>query len=439
MAEEPKRSSLAAFGLLVFLLAIAFVLAAGAVFFIVSERSASVAGPRPSPLSAIQAGAINPAIALASLAGQDDQAVLDRALAAGSSDTALATLLYSTALSDQARSAGLAALARSLAQGKKTKDDALAAARTAADIALLSPTLPDYNRATILDQSGQVMAGLGEKDDALHAYEAAGLIAADSGRIDPAYRRVILEALAADAGRLGNAGQVRTLRSALQAEPPPADNRPAVLPTLIAPIQPGASVAWSELEQATAQRTSLANDVMASLAGGARSQPDGARQALEKALVAEDQLRTQLFTSELAASNNLLQRVALARAQVDWLALKLRIARQGFGVSLVPGWESQTAEIEASLRQACQDYYLILRDTAASLPESSQAIQATVETILDQIKLGRLGLPPSEQEADLLRSLDEANRRLLELGGTNLYVTGSTEQGSNQLSIARYR
>ena len=119
MAGQHARSSLVVFGLLAGMLILATVAASAGAVIVLSDRLPAPPTPRPSALSTVASGAINPSLALASLAGANDQDVIDGALAAGDTETAFATLLYSVQLSDQARTGSLLSLARSLAQNKK--------------------------------------------------------------------------------------------------------------------------------------------------------------------------------------------------------------------------------------------------------------------------------------------------------------------------------
>jgi len=434
VAQQHQRSSVVGFTLVIVLLVLATIVVVVAAVFVVSEQFPSAAGPRLSPLSAIKAGAINPALALDSLAGVHDQSVAERAIASGSIETAFATLLYSTSLNDQMRAAGLLTLANRLTQDGK-KDQALLAARTAVDVAILSPMMPDYNRAAALAQAGQVLRSLGKTDEATYAYDTAAIITEHSGRIDPSYRQVLLEGLAEDVSRAGHKEQARQLRAAANAEPPTLDATPYVLPALLIPLVRGESADWAELDAATTERVSLASALVAALEGNSPTPSETVRQSLEKALLAEDRLREQVYSQGLAESDNLLQRVAYARVHMEWLTLKWRVARQGFGMALVPAWENQVGAIEASLHKACDDYYVILRDVAASLPDQIEAVQGAIDVIQDEIKLGRLGLPPYAQEGELVRALDKANRERMDLGLGSLYVTMKTEKNSSQLTV----
>ena len=437
MVRQPQRASVALFSLIIVLLVLVIVAAAGAAILVFSDRFTSSAGPWVSPLSAIKAGAINPALALRTLTDEHDQAIVERAIASGSSETALATLLYSTTLSDQSRTAGLLRLASLLAGDARNKDKAALTAHTAADVAILSPVMPDYSRAAMLAQAGQVLARLGRNDEALSIYSVAATIAQHSGRIDPSYRQIMLEGLADDVSRLGRKELAHELRAAVNGESPPPDNTPQVLTSLLVPLIPDDSAAWTELDDVTGQRVSMAAALVSALEGESPTPSETVRQSLEGLLVREDRLRERVSSAGIAQASNLLQRAAFARSRMEWLTLKWRVARQGFGMALVPAWERQEQEIEANLRQACQDYYAILRDVSISLPDQTSAVQGALDVIQDQIKMGRLGLPPSAQEGELVRALDQVERQYLSLGLGQTLVTVKTNTGSSQLTVVR--
>jgi hypothetical protein len=434
MAVQHARSSLVLFGLLAgTLIAVTVAASAGAVI-VLSDRLPAPPSPSASPLSSVTSRAISPSRALASLAGANDLDVIDRALAANDSDTAFATLLYSAEINDQVRAGSLLSLARLLAQSKKSAQ-ALSAVRSAVDIALLSPSMSDYSRSVALDQAGQILVSLSKKDEAIHAYTAAATIATQSGRIDPGYRQMLLEGLATDLTHMGSSQQARSLRAAVS-NPPSPDTTSAVLPGLLVPLTNGTGAAWSDLETTMAKRIDLAAGLISSLNGQSPVLTETVRQQLAATLVSEDRLRLQIDTAGISQSSNLLQRIAFARERTQWLTQKWRITRQGFGMTLVPAWEEQRSDIEASLDKAYSDYYVILRDAAISLPGYHESAQALVEIVQLQIEIGRLGVPMGFQEADLLRDLDNAQRDLSNRGGANLYVKVVIDKGNSYFTVA---
>jgi hypothetical protein len=70
------------------------------------------------------------------------------------------------------------------------------------------------------------------------------------------------------------------------------------------------------------------------------------------------------------------QQAWLLRDQVDWLANKLRIAHQAYGVSILPEWEMRADALALELGQAYTDYATVLDAYAASQPTPlDQAMQ----------------------------------------------------------------
>jgi len=156
---------------------------------------------------------------------------------------------------------------------------------------------------------------------------------------------------------------------------------------------------------------------------------------LEAALVEEDRWRDQVYAEGLAGSDNPLQRLAYARARVEWLTLKLRTARQGFGLSLVPAWERNEGDLANSLTGAIEEYYALMRDASLSSPDLVEAAQGASSIIRDQIKMSRLGFPLAASDEQLLRALNQANHDRIALGGVNSYVSASDDNGNAQLTV----
>ena len=438
MASHQHRSSALVFGMIVLLLVLAIVSAVIAAVQVFSERNPSTASPWVSPLAAIKVASISPALALGSLADIPDQTTVERAVAGGKPDTAFATLLYTISLTDQVRVAGLLTLSGTFAAGG-TKDSAALAAATAVDIAILSPSIPDYNRAVFLAQAGQALARAGKTSAAAHASAVAAIIAEYSGRIEASYRKILLEDLANDAVRAGRKDQATALRAAGNADPPPPDPSRYVLPLLLVPLQTNGSAAWAELDAIAATRIAFANALIAALGSGSQAASEPARTALQQALMNEDRLRDAALRDGMVQSDSLLPRIAFARSRVEWQALKWRVARQGFGISLVPAWENQASAIEADLYQSFADYYSLLRDAAASLPKTVDAAQGAVDVIQDQIKWARIGFPPSAQEGELVSALDQALRERMDTGVGYLSVSVKTDNGTDQLTVVNTR
>ena len=158
MASEHHRSSALIFGLIVLLLVLAIISAVITAILVFSERNSSSAMPVGFPLVGDQNSQHQPG-ARSRFPRRYPRSDDCRAapLTGGKPDTALATLLYSTSLSDQVRVTGLLTLSGRFAADNK-KDSAALAAATAVDVAILSPTIPDYSKAALLAEAGQALA-----------------------------------------------------------------------------------------------------------------------------------------------------------------------------------------------------------------------------------------------------------------------------------------
>ena len=436
MPGQRTRASLLLFGFLLVLLVVAAAAAASGAALVLSRRSAAAEDQSQSPLATLSATAIFAPLALGTLEGRPEEEIVQQALASGQLDTALAALVYSPFLNDEARSTALIDLARLLAAARK-REPALAAVRAAIDVALLAPSMPDHARATALEQAGEVLASLGQRAEAGYAYDQATTIASESGRINPTLRQLLLDELALSNSRLGRSDAARQIRSARQSPVPIPDNAAPVLPNLVPSFVGGTSAVWAELDAALEARYGLAVDLADAVANSDVT-VEVKRSALEAALLAEDRLWQRVDSEGAYPTDNLLQSAAYARQRLEWQALKWRVACRGFGQPLVPAWEQAVGQIEADLAWATEDYYQALREAGVSLPDLRQAHEAAVEIAQDQIKLGRLGLPQATSEAELLANLQRAVIARLATGDTSLYLASDSDEGGNQrLTVQR--
>ena len=161
------------------------------------------------------------------------------------------------------------------------------------------------------------------------------------------------------------------------------------------------------------------------------------RQALEKALLAEDQAQDQYYLEQMRKAPTISARLAVARQRSAWLTLKWRVAARGFGLALVPDWESSLRDIEAGLRRALEDQYTLQLELAAVLPDALQARQAVMDTLVEEIKLAQIGLFPNAPERGLANDLTTAIRDRIDLrdDGT-LYIVAATRTGTTEIGFA---
>ena len=119
----------------------------------------------------------------------------------------------------------------------------------------------------------------------------------------------------------------------------------------------------------------------------------------------------------------LLEKVAVAWHKVRWLTIKYQAASGSYGLSLVPEWEAQVAEIQSELSKAYEDLYALHSEQIIALPEADAIDRAWVEVLRQEIEVGRLGLYPNYPEEQLAAKLKEATEKLITAGqGRSLHV-----------------
>jgi hypothetical protein len=369
--------------------------------------------PWRDPLSLFEPEKVLPEVAVNSLAGATNQEVIDQALAAGEWETAYATLVFSPEIGDRERAGTLLLLgARYAADGQQAK--AIECYQAASTIATLSPTLPDVVRADIYLRAGGGLAEVGQGGLAGLIYDQAFVAAAYSPYMTKGNRRQVFEQLTEAYRGLGEdemAARSREKGSALleggavEPEAPPASPEPLLLP-----LRPG--LTSPDVEQVEAARKQAAQALVDRLSGKPGS-PDEARAVLAQALQSEDHARQQFYDSQLATVTQLSAKIALAQAKVDWLTTKYRVARRGFGLSLVPSWESYPDKIRSDLAKANEQLFALYADFVIALPDTAQIQRASVEIRRREILAGRLGLYPNYPEAQRIEQLQEATALLI--------------------------
>jgi hypothetical protein len=410
------------------ILAVALLAVAGlallGTYFVMSRQTAADPG-WADPQAAIQASAVAPDIAVLTLAGEPDDRIIRAALDAGERETANATLAYSVLLPDTVRSGQWLILAN--AYQATDPDRAGAAYQAAADLAALGPTLGDPARAEI---SLQVARGC----DALEKSWLAPLLVAQAENIArysrtllPGQRRDLLNQAAAAYERLGGGAAARKIRDnigAYSAGPGlPIERTEPLLPTLRGTVvlPEGVTTAMSARQQAAAS-------MAARWLSASPSERDSLAGSLGEALEQEDAARKVFYDS--AGSLSLADSLALLHDRINWLTIKLRVARGAYGASLVPAWESQADAIAAELSAAYTD---VINGYGKQLDtlDPVEALGARVELLRQGVLWVRLGLFPDQgAEEALARQLAEASRDLWSRqGGAGLTIANQIERG----------
>jgi hypothetical protein len=414
------------------LVALLIVVAVGSVagYLLLSDRPDEAADAWQDPVAGIVPEEVAPDIALYPLAGASDVDTIDLAIDNGQPYTAYAALLQTLDLPDAQRSGRLLDLADRFQQAGNPEMARLAL-QQAYDIAVLSPELSDPQRADALLSIGRGWAGLKEDERAMTAYDQAYVVALDSPFLQTAFRRELLSSLVTACSELGRDEQAAQCRQQLalmdqraQPQPPAAAEDPI---GLFGSQEPVSSEEIGKLEE-TRRQAALA--VLKSVSEG-QQLDQGLAGALSQALQAEDQAKLALYNQELQATTQPGGRASIHWAQLRWLMMKSKVAGKSFGLSLVPAWEAQAAEIRSELSKAYEALRFDYEDIVTSLPDAALMEPGRYEIWRWLLLAGRLGQYPNYGEGQLAGKLQEAAQKQIASGAqAPLYVdVRSEEQG----------
>src|SRR4030042_4040663 len=145
---------------------------------------------------------VEPRLALGTLAGLSDLEVVNRGLAEGELETAYASTLFSTQLSDRESIGNLLLIGARFAVGED-RARAQSCYEQASLISTLSATLSDFGRASSFCRMRGRFAELGEREGAVHNFDQAFALAAHSPSIREPLRADVLGQLAEEYEDLG--------------------------------------------------------------------------------------------------------------------------------------------------------------------------------------------------------------------------------------------
>jgi len=399
-------------GLIALLSAIGVLIVVGAIslggFFLLREQPFEVPEWQ-DPLTLVNSDSIDPALAVAGLGGVSDGDLVAQALAEARADTAFASLVFSPSIGDR-ESAGDFLLLANRYRSDNRPEQAITCYRLAGTIATLSHELPDTVRADTFVLAGQGLADLGEFGLAQLYFDQAYNVVTVSPYLQAATRRTIFQRLHQGYQTIGDRERARlsleqsaeVFPTVIVAEPPP------VLPMAEPPPVP------LEIQQAEAARWQAAQALATLLVERGGQSPQESVIDLGDALVAEDQARLPYFDSQLAAMPQLSAQISIVQARINWLAIKYRVARQGYGVGLVPEWEAQAEEIRADLTKSYQLLFALYADLIVALPDANQIEIATEEALRREILTGTLGRYPNYPAEQRIAQLLQATAHLVE-------------------------
>ena len=361
-----------------------------------------------SPLNKLEVERIDPALALTSLGGLPESEVILEAIAKDRPETSLAGLLFQPALTDRESAGGFLQLARAYVRDAET-DKAVLSYQMAGTIATLGPGIPDTARADIFIEAGEGLIEIDETNLARFYLNQAFTIASKSPFLQAAHRRSIFERLQKNYIILDERVLARQSLS-LSANPPSIAlslNEQTVLP------KPEPVVLPAEIQQAEAQRWQAAQELAVLLVDRGGNAPQSVVDTLANALIAEDQLKLPYLKRGADNTTQLSKKIDIVLAQITWLSIKYRVARQAYGISLIPEWETNVEQIRAELTKSYEDLYRLYADLIVGLPNASQIDKATEERLRREILAGELGRYPNYPEQQRQKQLLEATNRLI--------------------------
>ncbi len=406
---SPSRS----WGLIVLAIVIGLLVLVGAVslgvFFLLREQPFDVPEWQ-DPLTLVNADLIDPALALAGLGGVPDGDLSARALNQARADTAFSVLVFSPSIGDR-ESAGDFLLLANRYRNDNRPDYAVACYRLAGTIATLSPDLPDTVRAETFVLAGEGLADLGQFGLAQLYFDQAYNVATVSPYLQAATRRNVFQRLHQGYQVIDDRERARvSLERSAEAFPVvTVVESPPVLPVAEPPLMS------LEVQQSEARRWEAAQVLASELVEHGGRVPPELVTALGGALVAEDQAKLPYFDSQLAATSQLSVQISIIQARINWLAVKHRVARLGYGISLVPEWEAEAEAIRADLTKSYELLFALYADLIVAMPDAEQIDLAAEEILRREILAGTLGRYPNYPAEQRITQLYQAAERLVEV------------------------
>ena len=413
--------------LIAFLLCLVVGIAALAVLW--SIRDTDQPSLADDPLRAVRSDLILPQLALRQLAGDPAAGLAVQAMQAGQLETARAILTYDVTISPSERVGRLAKLARLYLEA----DQPLAAAQTYRLVmpgAILNAALPSLERTQLLTQAAKGLVAAKQDMPALDAVVQAQRVGSQSPDLLPAQRSQVFHDLRPIADSLADLDVQRQIDDLARN---PFLTAPGVLitPTLSTLSQP---LPYDDATQAAIGVRQEAARLLAdriNLTGGVDIDPE--KQGLAQALIAEDQARRQFYQNTLAGDLSLEQQTGLLLDRLTWLATKARVALGGYGISLLPEWETQADTILNELGALYGNLNQVYEAHAGAqtTPQAQAMLRAEAQQWLaEQIERGLYVTLPARDLAERIRiSQEELARQGLPPALPLAYETDSALPG----------
>lgn len=368
-----------------------------------------------SPPDQVETKKVDPAIALGLLAGVTEVNSVDDSLAAGDFEGAFAQVAYSTEFSDANRVGTLLLLGDRFAAGKQTAKAAWMY-QYAVYLAIVSPLPSDLTRVQSLLEAAQGLRGLGLEQNARLALDQAYLITQYSFAIPRDTRADLYEQISRAYRNFGAAKLADEARSRMGESATMLDESATNLtrrPFRVLPTNPPEN---ADLNAVVEARIIAARELLDALnLNPPQSQadlPEDLIRALGDALFQEDSARVDYYETQYNQAADALATLGVLRDKLRWLSLKYRVARLGFGLSLVPEWEQEVDVIRQDLSDTYTEFFAITEQQALNLEKGDEANRSVEDVLRSALVAGRWGLYAEYDEADLRARLDEVTQIL---------------------------
>ncbi len=370
-----------------------------------------------SPLESVDNRALASGTVLLPLTGMSASDSLSAALDEAHLENAFAIAAYDPFMFDSARVGALLQIGTRYASAKDSRKAALAF-QAAAQLATLSPALADYARLETYLQAGSGLRGVGANDAARWVTDQAYLAAQYAPALQREQRARRLDQVANAYAALN----ATALSSQARAKSVEASTAAATAPITgtRAPFVPstGKLPAAPELNNAKSQRTTAAkalrDDLLENPPKTTKDWSADLIADLTDALLAEDDARLAYYDKQIAQTKEVAVQIALWRDKLAWLALKYRVARGGFGVSLVSDWEKDRAAIADDMNAAYDEMFRLSEAQAAAQSKTPDSASAQEDVLRQELIAARWGWYGGAAEQDVIEQLDTVTLKLMD-------------------------
>ncbi len=375
--------------------------------------------------------ALAPGTILLPLTGVESADALSAVLDQAHLENAYALVAYDPSLTDATRVGTLLQLGSRYATAKDTRK-AASCFQSAALLATLSPSLSDPARMDTYQQASAGLRGVGANDAARWVTDQAYLVAQSSPALRRDARTRRLEQVADTYASLGASALAAQAR-AKSIEAASATSEGASVPART-PFVPSAGKLPASTEVEAAKQTRIAAakqlvDDLGNLSTDTSEWPSDSVSQLGDALSAEDRVRQAYYDKQIPQVQDPVVQIALLRDQVNWLALKYRVARGGFGKDLVPEWSQNPAAIVDAMGRAWGDFFRMSETQAASVPKPQNANQATEDVVRQELIALRWGWYTGVSEKEVRDALDDVTQKLIKASIPSLHLDAITRGG----------